>query len=384
MLVLNSGNMRIGIEVQNMFRKRKHVADITIIELLNQLQQANSGHEFILYAQPDEEKHCMKMNSNMHVNISGPASAYVWQQQLLPQAIKYHDIDLLHCTNNTAPSKIKTPLIVTIHDVITLEKHMVKHGSWYERYENLYAQWNMPRIAKTADVIITVSNYERQRLIDRLHISPEKVKTVYHAYSPHFTAERDIEKMTAFRMKYQLPENFILAFGNTSPEKNLVTTLRALHELYKNNQLHCKLVLPDISRALLNKMLSLEGMSHMQQYFHPIPYIPNKELPSLYKLSAVFLYPTLHESFGVPILEAMACGTPVITSNRPGNVEIAGQQALLVNPADPMELAYCIHNVLTKPQLLQKAIDHGLKNATRFTWQETARQILGIYEQFEA
>lgn len=374
--------MRIGIEVQNIFRKRKHASDIITIELLKHLQNTGSKHEFILYAQPNADSGTINFNKNTHVNISGPASAYVWQQQLLPQVIKYHDIDVLHCTNNTAPSKIKLPLIVTIHDVIYLEKRMARHGSWYKRYESLYTQWNMPLIVKKADVVITVSEYERKRLIERLNLEPNKVKTIYHAFAPHFNNDRDKAALESYRMEKELPEKFILVFGNTSPEKNLPNILRALNILYVTNRLNFKIVMPDVDKQCLSRFLHTSLLQHLEPFIYTLGYIPNREMAYVYKLASLFLYPTFHESFGTPILEAMACGTPVITSARPAHTEIAGENPLAIDPKKPFEIAEMVNKVLTDDTLQKKAVSHGLNNAGRFSWQKTAQQIINIYEQF--
>lgn len=372
--------MRIGIEVQNMFRPRKHGMDIVILEVLKELQQSVSKHEYYLYAQPDKDVAAIKVNNNMHLQLAGPASHHTWEQQLLPEAIKEDDIKLLHCTSNTAPISLKVPLIVTIHNIFYLEKCMVRQGSWYQRFGHLYRQWNVPRIAKRAEMIITVSDYEREQIIDGLKIAPEKVKTIYNACGKHFTPHRCEEELAIFKEKMQLPDRFVLFFGNMGPKKNLPNVMRALNILFERGMLDFTLVMPDTSEARLHKILHAQGNLHLLNNIMLTGYVPNNELPNLYRLAELFLYPSLSESFGIPILEAMACGTPVITSNTTAMPEVAGKNALLIDPRQPEQIAEMIIKVLEDQSLREVAIAHGIERASHFSWKKTASEVVNLYE----
>lgn len=374
--------MKIGIEVQNIFRTRKHGTDIVIEELLKQLQQNTTRHEFFLYAQSHSDASSVSITRNMHLDVSGPASAYVWEQQMLPAAIKHHNLKLLHCTNNTAPVGLKLPLILTIHDIIYLEKFMARQGTWYQRYENLYTQWNMPRIAKSADLIITVSNYERSRIIEKLKIAPGKVKTIYHACAPHFTSERNEAALECYRHKYSLPEKYVLYFGNTAPAKNMPNVLRSLDILFQLNELNFKVVMPDMTATRLKQILVLYNCEHLEPFIHLTGYIPNAELPAMYKLASLFLYPCLTESFGIPLLEAMACGTPVITSNRGAIPEIADKEAVMIDPKNPEEIAMTIVWLMESELTRIRLSNEGIARAKNFSWQKTTAEIISVYEQF--
>ena len=374
--------MRIGIEVQHMLRPKKHGTDIIILELLKQLQNIPSKHEFFLYTQANKQQPVFITKENMHVDISRPASAYVWEQQVLPAAIERHDINLLHCTSNTAPVGLKLPLILTIHDVGYLEKWMLRYGSWYQRFEIMYTQWNMPRIAKMADLIITVSDYEREKIIERLQIPAHKVKTIYHACAPHFTPATDTTDLETYRKKWKLPERYVLLFGNISPGKNVPNVLRALNILHRQNKLDFKLVMPDITEEKLQRLLTFHELQHLRQHIFLTGYIPNIELPNLYRLAELFLYPSINESFGMPILEAMACGTPVLTSKRGAIPEIAGNAALFTDPKNPEEISEKLYSVLNDRSLRTAAKSRGIKRAANFSWHKTTSEIIRHYESF--
>jgi glycosyltransferase involved in cell wall biosynthesis len=373
--------MRIGIEAQRIFRKKKHGMDIVILEVLRELQQLNTPHEYFVYAQPDEDMEALHASKNVHLELSGPKSYPVWEQRLLPQSVKKNQVDLLHCTSNTAPVSTNVPLVVTIHDIIYLEKWMLTEGSYYQRFGNLYRRWNVPKIAHKAAMIITVSDYERHRIIEGLKISPDRVKTVYNACGSHFTPQRNEEELIAFRKKMNLPERFILFLGNTDPKKNLPNVMNALQILHQRGKLDFTLVMPDFGKEHLHTLLKSQNNEHLLNHIMLTGYIPNKELPNLYRLAQLFLYPSLRESFGIPILEAMSCGTPVITSNTSAMPEVAGDGALLIDPTQPEQIAEKIIDVLTNQELKEQTIAYGIKRASMFSWQKTARQVVDIYEE---
>ncbi|PLK45501.1 glycosyltransferase family 1 protein [Emticicia sp. TH156] len=373
--------MRIGIEAQRIFRKKKHGMDIVILEVLRELQQLNTPHEYFVYAQPDEDMQALSNSANTHLHITKPALYPVWEQSLLPKAGRKDNIDLLHCTSNTAPIGSSVPLVVTIHDIIYLEKWMIREGTYYQRFGNLYRRWNVPRIASKAEIIITVSDYERERIIEGLNISPDKVRTVYNACGKHFTPERNEAELLAFQKKMGLPDKFILFLGNTDPKKNLPNVMKALDILHQRGQLDFKMVMPDFGKEHLYALLKLQNSEYLLNHIMLTGYIPNKELPNLYRLAQLFLYPSLRESFGIPILEAMSCGTPLITSNTSAMPEVAGNGALLVDPTQPEQIAEKIIKVLTDNEIRKTSIDYGIKRAAMFSWQKTAQEVVSIYNE---
>jgi len=372
--------MRIGIEAQRVFRPKKHGMDIVILEVLKQLQLMQNGNEYFVYAQRDNDMNALKNSNHINIQLPKQASYPVWEQKHLPAAAKNDKIDLLHCTSNTAPVSVKVPLVVTIHDIIYLEKWMVTEGSWYQRFGNLYRRWNVPKIATKAEVIITVSEYERQRIIEGLKIHPERVKAIYNACGSHFTPQRNATALKAFKEKMNLPDRFVLFLGNTDPKKNLPNVMKALGMLKQRGKLDFKMVMPDFGKDHLLNILKAQNNEHLVENIMLTGYIPNSELPNLYRLSEIFLYPSLRESFGIPILEAMACGTPVITSNTSAMPEVAGNGALLINPNQPEQIADTMLQVLENETIRNKTIDYGIKRAAMFSWRKTAADVLKVYE----
>lgn len=372
--------MKIGIEAQRIFRKKKHGMDIVILESLKEMK--NMSHpDLLVYAQDDEDKNALTSSTNFKIIKTKPASYPIWEQKMLPDLCRQHKIDLLHATSNTAPVSLKIPLVVTIHDIIYLEKWLLTSGTYYQRFGALYRRWNVPRIAKNAAQIVTVSNYEKEKIQSKLKIPDKKIRTIYNACSNHFFSETSAEELESLKVKMNLPERFILFLGNTDPKKNLPNVLLSLAVLKKKNKLDFTLVMPDFGKENLLKLLRFQGNEHLIENIMLTGYIPNNELPGLYKLSLLFLYPSLRESFGIPILEAMASGAPLICSNTSAIPEIAGEGACYVNPSNPEDIAEKIEEVLKNNSLRNQLVEYGYKRAAMFSWKKTANELLELYNE---
>jgi glycosyltransferase involved in cell wall biosynthesis len=373
--------MRIGIEAQRIFRQKKHGMDIVILEILRQLQKIETPHQYFVYAQPDNDTNTLHSTDSVKVQLRGPALYPIWEQYILPKESKKDKIDLLHCTSNTAPITINVPLVVTIHDIIYLEKKVSNKGVLYQKLGGIYRRWNVPQIAKKASMIVTVSNYERNRIIERLNLPEEKVRTVYNACSKHFSNEYSPEELLAFRKQMNLPERFVLLLGNTDPKKNIPNIIRTLGLLHQRKQLDFTLVITDFKIEHLMSLLKEQNNEHLLKHIMLVGYINNQELPKIYKLARLFLYPSLRESFGIPILEAMQCGTPLITSNTSAMPEIAGEGATLIDPTQIEDIAEKIVKLLDDTTLRDRVIAYGLERVKLFSWKQTTEQMVGIYNE---
>ncbi|GAB3510615.1 glycosyltransferase family 4 protein [Emticicia fontis] len=373
--------MRIGIEAQRIFRQKKHGMDIVILEILRQLQQIETSHEYFAYAQPYKDTDTLHSTRNVKVKLTGKALYPIWEQYILPKEIKKDKLDLLHCTSNTAPINVDVPLVVTIHDIIYLEKQVRSNSVFYQKLGSIYRRWNVPEIAKKAALIVTVSDYERTRIIEKLNLPQEKVRTVYNACSNHFSNEYSTTELEDFKQRMKLPERFVLFLGNTDPKKNLPNVIKTLGLLFQRKQLDFTLVITDFSIDHLLPILKEQNQEHLIKHIRLIGYVNNQELPKLYQLAELFLYPSLRESFGIPILEAMQCGIPVITSNTSAMPEIAGSGAVLVDPTQPEEIAEKIIKLLNDTEMRAKVIAYGLERVKLFSWKQTTEKMVGIYNE---
>ncbi|MBN8821451.1 MULTISPECIES: glycosyltransferase family 1 protein [unclassified Spirosoma] len=372
--------MRIGIEAQRLLRPHKHGMDIVALETIRALTNFKE-HEFIIFVKPDVDRNGLPNSPNVRfVELSGGPYP-VWEQYTLPKAINQYGIDLLHCTANTAPLNCSVPLLVTLHDIIFLETQPLMAGSWYQRFGNQYRRWNVPRIVRSCERIITVSNFERQRIIDHLHLDPSRVVAIWNAVSEQFRVINDQEQIDMVRQKYKLPKEFIFFLGNTDPKKNVRGVLKSLLLLKKQGQLTLPVVISNLPASALSDILTEIGGQSLVDDIILCGYIPNYILPFIYNAATIFLCPSLRESFGLPILEAMASGTPVLTSTTSSMPEVAGNAALLVDPTSVEEMAEGINQLILKPSLRSDLRRKGLQRATLFSWEATAGKLLDVYAQ---
>lgn len=372
--------MRIGIEVQRIFRSKKHGMEVVALELIRQIQKLDTKNEYTLFAKEDTDRECITETGNLKIKTFSSYTYADWEQFRLPQAVRKAGIDFLHCTCNTAPVKCPVPLLLTLHDIIYLEKVDFK-GTYYQNFGNLYRRFVVPRVVEKSETVITVSHFERQTILEKLKLPEEKVKVVYNAVNERFNDHFTFEEKTAFREKYNLPENFLLFLGNTAPKKNTPNVIRAFADYCKQTKNIVPLIILDYDKRLVEEMLSKQGLSQFFKWFIFPGYISPLEMPLMYSCATLFLYPSLRESFGLPILEAMGCGTPVITSNTSSMPEVSAGAALLIDPFQQEQITEGILHVLTNDALRNSYKQKGKMRAAQFTWEASARELLSIYEK---
>jgi glycosyltransferase involved in cell wall biosynthesis len=373
--------MRIGIEAQRIFRKKKHGMDVVALELIKALQRTPHPHEVVIFVKPGEDE-CIKESPNTRIVKLGPAPYPIWEQLLLPMAASKERVDVLHCTSNTAPVFVPVPLVLTLHDIIYLEGVNYKKGTLYQKFGNLYRRLIVPLIVPRAKMILTVSNFENERIRTYFDLPKSMVNTAYNAAADHFARVQDGEQLQAVKKKYNLPDQYIFFLGNTDPKKNVKGVLKALSLLRQRGSLDLPLLMLDIDRKFLHKVAQEIGDPEVLDHIQLTGYVPNVDLPAIYSQARVFLYPSLRESFGIPILEGMICGVPVITSNTSAMPEVAGNAALLVDPLEPSAIANAIEELLHNSILVNDLVQKGFTRAKQFSWDANAKFTLSLYENF--
>jgi glycosyltransferase involved in cell wall biosynthesis len=373
--------MHIGIEAQRILRKKKHGMEIVALELIKNLQKIDLENNYVVFARNGQDENAIKCSSNFEIDKFSSISYADWEQIWLPGRISSKRIDFLHCTSNTAPLATSVPLILTLHDIIFIEGTDFK-GTTYQNFGNLYRKYIVPRIVKKAGLIITVSEFERENIIDRLKVPENMVRVIYNGVNPNFSIDFTTQEMDLFRAKYNLPKEYIMFLGNTAPKKNTYNVLKAYVEYCKSTKDSLPIVLLDYKKKFVQSTLSELKQSKLINKFIFHNYIPHHEIAFLYRGAKVFLYPSLRESFGLPILEAMACGTPVITSNTSSMPEIAGDAAKLVNPFDQLEISDAIKKLVDDSSLRDQYVAKGLQRVKRFTWSLAAEKLCAVYNSF--
>ena len=369
--------MRIGIEAQRIFRKNKHGMDYVVLQEIKELQQFDTHNEYFVFVAPGEDR-CLEDSKNVHIIEIGGNIYPIWEQITLPKAVSELKLDLLHCTSNTAPIRCSVPLVLTLHDIIFMEPRDKSNKSLYQNMGWLYRRLVVPRILKKCKYIITVSDFERNNIITRLGIPSERMVMIYNGYNEWFKPLKDLDMK--YR-KYIKEPGYFFFLGNTDPKKNTERTLIAYSKYLELSKVKRKLLMADLDKSYLDDIIVKNHIENIYPNIQMPGYIVNSDLPYIYNNAFAFLYTSLRESFGIPLLEAMACGTPVITSNTSSMPEIGGRNAILINPENPGEIAQMMIKLEKDRNFYDQQKELGIKRAKLFSWRQTAEQLLEVYER---
>lgn len=374
--------MKIGIEGQRLYRKKKHGMDMVALELIKNLQVIDKENEYVIFVKPDEDNNCIPKADNFKVIELGGGPYPTWEQFALPKAAAAEGCDILHCTSNTGPIKSKVPLVTILHDIIYLESVSIfkKGGTWYQKLGNMYRRWVVPPVARKSKRVSTVSNFEKDRIKNFMGLGDNLV-AIHNGVGEHFQPVTDQETLSKAKEQYALPDNFMFFLGNTDPKKNTPNTLKAFADFNKKSEIKYKLVMLDYEENALRKILSDIGCPEIREDIHLTGYVVNTDLPAIISQCKVFLYPSLRESFGIPILEGMACGVPVITSNTSSMPEIAGDAALIVDPHKSEEITSAIQKIVDNEEYREELCKKGVERAKIFSWKNMAKEYLKLYEE---
>lgn len=369
--------MRIGIEAQRIFRKNKHGMDFVVLQEIKELQKMDTPHEYFVFVKPGVDR-CIESSEHVHIIEVNCPSYPLWEQWALPRAARKAGVDILHCTSNTAPIWCNIPLVLTLHDIIFLEPRDKKNKSLYQNLGYFYRRWDVPRILKKCRRIITVSDFELGNIKKKLQLPDSQLKMIYNGYNEWF---RPIESNKQQYRKYIADAGYFFFLGNTDPKKNTERTLVAYAKYLEQSEVKRPLLMADLDQEYLNGIIERNGIEAIRDHIVIPGYIINSDLPYIYNNAFAFLYTSLRESFGIPLLEAMACGTPVITSNTSSMPEIAGHDAILINPENSDEIALKMLQLERDTDFYQRQMAVGLERAKLFSWRKTTENLLRLYEE---
>ena len=377
--------MKIGIEGRRIFRKKKHGMDMVALELIKNLQIIDKENEYFIFVKPDEDASVLQETSNFKI-IELKGGLYpTWEQIALPKAAKKYGCDILHCTSNTAPFFTNIPLITILHDIIYMESSYLKilnsSASTYQKFGNIYRKLVVPRTLKMSKKVITVSHFEKNRIAEFFGIKGDtRLDAIYNGVSEHFQPATNKEVLKRVKQKYNLPEKYFFFLGNTDPKKNTKGTLKAFSDFLKQTGSIHKLVMLDYDKIELKKLLVEINDTNLINHIVLTGYVINTDLPAIYSQCDVFLYPSLRESFGIPMLEAMSCSVPVITSNTSSMPEVSGGAAHIINPFNPEEITEGLIGIINNETYRKSLCAKGLERSKEFSWKNMAKEYLKLYK----
>lgn len=266
--------------------------------------------------------------------------------------------------------------IITIHDLSFL-----KYPEFFSARKNIWHKMiNIKKLLSKFDEIITVSQNTKDDIVDECQVDPKKIKVIYSGIDTKYKKITDELLLKKIKDKYKLPEKFIFYLGNVEPRKNIESLIIAFEKLKEKNEFNSlKLVIAGGTGWKTNKIISVWENSKVKEDIIFLGYIDNNDKPSLYSLASVFVYPSFYEGFGFPVLEAMACETPVITSHTSSLPEITGTAAITIDPYNTNEITQAIELIINNENLRKDIIKKGLEQASHFNWDKTALEYLKIF-----
>ena len=286
------------------------------------------------------------------------------------------DAGLFHATEHLLPPLRGVPTVLTVHDLIF--RHLPQH---HKRLNRWYLNLTLPLYCRRADHVIAVSEYTRGDLIVAYGLPPDKITVILEAADPRF-APQPVEMVSLVRTRYQLPERYLLYVGTLEPRKNLTRLLAAWEPLYRTGDAPPLVIAGKRGWFYREFFAALERSPAREAVLLP-GYIAEADLPALYAGADAFLFPSLYEGFGLPVLEAMACGTPVICSNSTSVPEVAGNAAIQIDALEVDALTDALRRVLEDKNLGEEMRVEGLAQAARFSWERAASETLAVYRKTE-
>jgi glycosyltransferase involved in cell wall biosynthesis len=367
--------MRIGIDATAL-PPRLTGAGNYIVNLTRALQDVASANEYVVFAQPT---HAILFGAGRHLHVVRTLLVsrilrIAWEQMILPLLASRYRLDVLHSPHYTMPLFNTSPSVVTFHDMT-----FFLFPGQHELYKGIFFRTNIPLSARSASAIIADSESTRQDILRLLKLEPSRVVAIPLGVSSDFRLIDDRTAIQAIRQKYHLPERIVLYVGVLEPRKNLPTLVRAFRSSVDRGVVHSLVLAGRRGWMYAELFQAVEDLGLRERVIF-LGYVPDEDLPLLYNAADLFVYPSLYEGFGLPVLEAMACGVPVITSNVSSMPEITGDTGILVNPHDTDALADAMHLVLTDRALRDKLARDEQVRAGIFSWERTARETLAVYE----
>jgi glycosyltransferase involved in cell wall biosynthesis len=343
-------------------------------ELLHSLIELNRKHEIVLLFRNRQRLGTYQGVDGVREVLLEGGSILYWDQVKVPRAVKKLGIDVLFNPKYSIPLRAKCKTSWVCHG---LDWYAMPHAS--EFLDRLSHRFLVPRYAAKADALISVSAVTTEHLQKYLRVPRERIHTIYSGLSDSFRARLSPAQLEQIRQRFSLPQRFLLYCGAVYPPKNFTRLIQAYAKVGPAQGVPL-VIAGGSNRFLSEHELDEPKRQNIADWVKWPGWIDNKDLPAFYQLAEGLLLPSLYESVGMPIMEAMACGCPVLTSDRFGTKEISGNAALLVDPESVEAIAAGIDRLLNDTALRAANIAAGLERSRQFTWRHTAAELMRVLE----
>jgi len=365
--------MRFGIDARLTYHQRAGIGRYTLF-LFDELAKADHENRYTVFQHRKDREPLVVAPNFQRKTLYAPVHSRLEQPMLMAELL-FHNLDLIHCTDFIPPLYSNLPSVITVHDLAFLRwPHFLTkdHATYYSQID---------RGVRHARHIIVPSHSTRNDVIGKLGVPESKISVIYEAADARYRPLPIAEAQTAVQRRFSVPANYILFVSTIEPRKNIDGLLQAFHHLRtKYNLTDTALVLAGKQGWLYEKVYeTVENLGLGDATFF-VGRVSDEELHQLYVGARCHVHPAFYEGFGLPPLEAMACGTPTVVSNTSSLPEVVGDAALLVDPTNWEEMAVAIHRLLTDPDLHAEMRQKGLQRAATFSWSRAAAETLDVYQ----
>jgi glycosyltransferase involved in cell wall biosynthesis len=370
--------MRIGINALYSISNALGGMETYQKNIIKSIVRSDEKNYYVIFAnEKNYESFTIEQNNGEKVLCSVKkglgARKIFWEQCMLPLQAAKNKIDVLFSPAYIAPAFLPCKSVVTIH--------CMKYSHHPEDFDKIilpYLKSFIPLSARRSDRIITVSHYTKSELVKNLNLNDKKVSVIYYGIAQEFNPNLGFDLKSELSNKYNIKDKYILSVAALKSHKNVLSIIKAFSVLKRKYGLEHKLVLVGHGEKKLSGPNELVRELSMESDVLFVGGVPNEQLAPLYCGADLFVFLSLYESFGMPLTEAMACGTPVISSNRTAMPEIVGDAGILVNPLSIDEIAFQMNRALIDKQLRTDLIEKGLERAKIFSWEKAAQKLLSV------
>jgi glycosyltransferase involved in cell wall biosynthesis len=371
-----AADMRIAIDARKL---RDYGIGTYVRNLLRQLGRQASSHEYVVLCRRADCAIIEESGPQFRAVVERAGAYSITEQFAVPMDLRREAVDLFHAPHYVLPPLTPCRSVVTIHDCI----HLRFPQYLPSRLGYAYARGQMWAATHKAARVMTVSEASKRDILRYFRVPEARIDVIYNAIDERFWLEPDAEEVNRVRERYRLTDPFVLYAGNIKPHKNLERLIEAFH-LMRQADPNLKDVQLLIIGDEISKYATLRRAVHshkLHKHVRFFGFVSDQTLAALYRLANVFVFPSLYEGFGLPPLEAMASGTPVITSNVSSLPEVVGDAALMIDPYDPAAIADAMARVLTDTDLRVDLQGRGLARAREFSWERSIGRVREIYEE---
>ncbi|HYT67090.1 MAG TPA: glycosyltransferase family 1 protein [Vicinamibacterales bacterium] len=371
--------MRIAIDARKL---HDYGVGTYVRNLLRQLGRQDHEHDYVVFCRDQDCDTIEEWGPRFRAVLETAAPYSIAEQFALPNDLRREAVDLFHAPHYVLPPLTPCRSVVTIHDCI----HLRFPQYLPSKIGYAYARAQMWTATHKAARVMTVSEASKRDILRYFRVPESRIDVIYNAIDDRFWLEPAPEEIERVRERYRLTDPFVLYAGNIKPHKNLERLIESFNLLRQHSP-----ELRDVQLLIIgdeiSKYATLRRAVHrykLHKHVRFFGFVPDQTLAALYRLANVFVFPSLYEGFGLPPLEAMASGTPVITSNVSSLPEVVGDAALMIDPYEPAAIADAMHRVLTDPALHADLRARGFARAREFSWERSIKRVREIYDEVSA